>query len=146
MTKKTWVEDNEDPKWKRRDRIATIIVQFVVAFVLVFAFMALRPAQAQSEPCGPQYSRPCIETDVPQVEEKQGKWSTNFRRCLIEKTGQQTISDYPMFDYAIAPEDIPDILKGIKELKKCAAFWQCVADRDAGKVKHCYENDRRWRQ
>jgi len=46
MTKKTWVEDNEDSKWKRRDRIATIIVQFVVAFVLVFAFMALRPAQA----------------------------------------------------------------------------------------------------
>jgi len=32
-----------------------------------------------------------------------------------------------------------------QELKKCIAFWWCVTDREAGKVKHCYENDRRWR-
>jgi hypothetical protein len=31
------------------------------------------------------------------------------------------------------------------ELKKCIAFWRCVTDREAGKVKHCYENDRRWK-
>ena len=31
------------------------------------------------------------------------------------------------------------------ELRKCIAFWSCVKDREAGKVKHCYENDKRWR-
>jgi len=30
-------------------------------------------------------------------------------------------------------------------IKKCKAFYQCLEDRDRGKVKHCYENDRRWR-
>src|SRR5215475_12597073 len=29
--------------------------------------------------------------------------------------------------------------------EKCKAFYQCLEDRDRGKVKHCYENDRRWR-
>jgi hypothetical protein len=29
--------------------------------------------------------------------------------------------------------------------KACAAYWRCLDDRDAGKVKHCYENDKRWR-
>jgi hypothetical protein len=25
------------------------------------------------------------------------------------------------------------------------AFTKCIDDRQAGKVKHCYANDRRWR-
>jgi hypothetical protein len=29
--------------------------------------------------------------------------------------------------------------------KACAAYQRCLDDRDAGKVKHCYENDKRWR-
>jgi hypothetical protein len=42
-------------------------------------------------------------------------------------------------------KDIQELQKYIPDLKKCTAFWQCVADREAGKVKHCYENDKRWR-
>jgi hypothetical protein len=42
-------------------------------------------------------------------------------------------------------DDVLQLQKFIPALKKCSAFWQCVADREAGKVKHCYENDRRWR-
>src|SRR5215831_4801586 len=45
----------------------------------------------------------------------------------------------------IEAEEIPDILKAIGVIKKCKAFYQCLEDRDRGKVKHCYENDRRWR-
>jgi hypothetical protein len=41
--------------------------------------------------------------------------------------------------------DIRKLQKHIPDLKKCEAFYKCLADRDAGKVKHCYENDRRWR-
>jgi hypothetical protein len=50
---------------------------------------------------------------------------------------------------AIDRKEFDEIAKAIaearREFKKCDRFWQCVADRDAGKVKHCYENDRRWR-
>jgi len=45
----------------------------------------------------------------------------------------------------ITPEDLPNLEKEIKNLKKCMLFMKCLEDRDAGKVKHCYENDRRWR-
>jgi hypothetical protein len=80
------------------------------------------------------------------------KWEANFRQCHIRKwfskdelagigwareTEGQTI--------VIEAEEIPDILKAIRVIKKCKAFYQCLEDRDRGKVKHCYENDRRWR-
>ena len=45
----------------------------------------------------------------------------------------------------IGEDEIADIEKAIRRLKPCRAFWKCIADREAGKVKHCYENDRRWR-
>ena len=38
----------------------------------------------------------------------------------------------------IEAEEIPDILKAIRVIKKCKAFHQCLEDRDRGKVKHCY--------
>jgi hypothetical protein len=45
----------------------------------------------------------------------------------------------------IEPADLPVLEREIKNLKKCMLFWKCLGDRDAGKVKHCYENDKRWR-
>jgi hypothetical protein len=108
-------------------------------------FLATGTAQAQSEPCGPAYSRPCTDADAQRAIEAakraqaEAKWELSWRRCRLEKLGADDD------ERVITFEDIPDILKGIKELKKCNAFWQCVEDRDAGKVKHCYENDRRWR-
>ena len=80
------------------------------------------------------------------------KWEASFRQCHIRKwfskdelanigwareTEGQTI--------VIEPEEIPDIQKAIRVIEKCKAFYQCLEDRDRGKVKHCYENDRRWR-
>ena len=75
-------------------------------------------------------------------------WEASFRQCHIRKwfskdelaaigsareTEGQTI--------VIEAEEIPDILKAISVIKKCKAFYQCLEDRDRGKVKHCYEND-----
>jgi hypothetical protein len=80
------------------------------------------------------------------------RWEASFRQCHIRKwfskeeldnigwqrdTGQTIV---------IELDDIPDIERGIRELKKCKAFYQCLEDREKGKVKHCYENDRRWRR
>ena len=72
------------------------------------------------------------------------KWVTNCRYPIIEKRhpGGDEQPDWLM---VITPEDLPVLEKEIKELKKCMVFWKCIKDRDAGKVKHCYENDRRWR-
>jgi len=42
-------------------------------------------------------------------------------------------------------KDIPAIMENIRNLKKHCAWLQCLDDRAAGKVKHCYTNDRRWR-
>ena len=33
----------------------------------------------------------------------------------------------------------------LRDWQKCDKYYQCLADRDAGKVKHCYANDKRWR-
>jgi hypothetical protein len=40
-------------------------------------------------------------------------------------------------------KDIPRITR---EIRACEAYRKCTADRYAGKVKHCYENDPRWRE
>src|SRR5262245_49134254 len=79
------------------------------------------------------------------------KWITNCRSITIEKrfpaealTIEKRLPDeVPMM--FITPEDLPTLEKEIKELKKGMAWWKCIDDRAAGKVKHCYENDKRWR-
>jgi hypothetical protein len=82
------------------------------------------------------------------------KWEASFRQCHIQKwfskeelDGATTAwaRETPGGTIVIRVEEIPDLLKAIREIKKCKAFYQCLEDRDAGKVKHCYENDRRWR-
>jgi hypothetical protein len=74
------------------------------------------------------------------------RWEASFRRCEIERVwvdGDYYPLGFP--DAVIVPKDIPAIERGLKTLKKCDKFWQCIEDREAGKVKHCYANDRRWR-
>jgi len=134
-----------------------------ICLAILFAFMALRPAQAA--PCGPQYSQPCTETDTAatQVEKRQGKWGSNdsewttsFRHCSAEKQfsvngdttfgeNQEVLAREWGATVSLSLEDVLHLQKQLPELKKCTAFWKCVNDREAGKVKHCFENDRRWR-
>jgi hypothetical protein len=40
-------------------------------------------------------------------------------------------------------KDLPNITRAFKA---CDAYRKCLVDREIGKVKHCYENDRRWRE
>jgi hypothetical protein len=48
-------------------------------------------------------------------------------------------------------DDLLELQKLLPYIKKCEAFWTCVAERDGDvkpkgkRPKHCYENDRRWR-
>jgi hypothetical protein len=81
-----------------------------------------------------------------EAQAQEHRWVDSFRRCQIERNWVSG-DNYPLdlSDAVITPKDIPDIEAGLKTLKRCAKFWKCVEDRDAGKVKHCYENDRRWR-
>jgi hypothetical protein len=72
------------------------------------------------------------------------QWIANCRYDIIEKRYRQD-DEHPSSLMIIRPEDLPNLEKEIKELKKCVLFTKCLTDRDAGKVKHCYENDRRWR-
>ena len=59
------------------------------------------------------------------------------RTCTVYSTDENTTM--------LSLEDALEIQKFIPDLRKCDAFWKCVEDREAGKVKHCYENDKRWR-
>jgi hypothetical protein len=62
------------------------------------------------------------------------------RTCTVYKDFDESTDNV-----TLELNDLLELQKFIPILKKCTAFWQCVADREAGKVKHCYENDKRWR-
>jgi hypothetical protein len=79
------------------------------------------------------------------------RWIANCRHMIIEKrrpegdkAGDEAY-DVPEGLMFIKPADLPNLEREIKEFKKCMGFWKCTEDRATGKVKHCYENDRRWR-
>jgi len=80
--------------------------------------------------------------DVPQ-------WEASFRKCDIGKSFAKDDTLQPpdgsQVFVTITPADVPAIERGLAILKRCDKLWTCVRDRNAGKVKHCYENDRRWR-
>jgi hypothetical protein len=75
-----------------------------------------------------------------------GHWYQERWTCTL-----RWVSDDPEWAEAgpnpatIKIEDIPAMLERFKNMKKWSAWTQCLEDRAAGKVKHCYENDRRWR-
>jgi len=67
----------------------------------------------------------------------QAGWYQTRWECQLEWTGDEPAT--------IKPKDIPELLENFKYLKKHCAWLQCLEDREKGKVKHCYANDRRWR-
>jgi hypothetical protein len=82
------------------------------------------------------------------------KWWTDCRHGWITKEFEEIDEDGPITvmgtsvritydEFRNLVKELPSILR---ELKACDAYRKCLEDRDAGKVKHCYENDRRWRQ
>jgi hypothetical protein len=75
---------------------------------------------------------------------KTDEWTLNCRMEAINK-GRPDNSDWDEHTMVITRADLPALEKEIKKFKQCIAFWKCTEDRAAGKVKHCYDNDKRWR-
>jgi hypothetical protein len=80
-------------------------------------------------------------------DQEEPKWYGDFRHCQAEKYFSNLYRRPQDGDteVALGLDDVLELQKLIPLLRKCTAFWQCVADREAGKVKHCYDYDRRWR-
>jgi hypothetical protein len=66
-------------------------------------------------------------------------WRVNWRGCHVALTRDISMSE------GLKLKEVLELQKTIRDLKACEAWSQCLEDRAAGKVKHCYENDRRWR-
>jgi hypothetical protein len=81
-------------------------------------------------------------------------WWTDCRHGWITKQFEANEDDPPfeLFDTSIriSYDELRKLLKDLpritRALKACDAYRTCLRDRDAGKVKHCYSNDRRWRE
>jgi hypothetical protein len=74
-------------------------------------------------------------------------WEFDFRKCHVQKrfpqgeymtggtffpTGENEVT------ITIDSDEISELEKAVTLLKKCDKFWNCVADREKGKRKHCY--------
>jgi len=79
-----------------------------------------------------------------------GEWKPEKWNCAFHwtprydrKSNTYDENDFPIIDL----EDLAKLRKKFqtKEMKAHCAWLQCLADRGAGKVKHCYLNDKRWR-
>jgi hypothetical protein len=83
-------------------------------------------------------------------------WSTDCRHGWITKrftaeTMQvnppvEIIGEFARITYDELRKLLKDLPRITRALKACDAYRKCLDDRDTGKVKHCYENDRRWRK
>jgi hypothetical protein len=79
------------------------------------------------------------------------RWEADCRRGYITKTFPKDYSGDNRFEgtdgitIRITSDEFRDIEKAMRDIRKSEKFWQCISDREAGKVKHCYDNDRRWR-
>jgi hypothetical protein len=83
------------------------------------------------------------------------QWATDCRHGWISKAFAKIDEDDPpieVLDRTVRisynelrklVKELPSILRGVKA---CDAYRKCLDERDAGKIKHCYANDRRWRE
>jgi|SRR5215467_12260829 len=84
------------------------------------------------------YVRATFEHDAKDMRNVSGIMFGDNDQVWVGENGKEVTVDLRL-------DDILELQKHVRALKKCEAFWQCLADREAGKVKHCYVNDRRWR-
>jgi hypothetical protein len=61
---------------------------------------------------------------------------------IFESEGHVTVR----IDYEAFRKLLKDLPTAIRAFKACDAYRKCLDDQGAGKVKHCYEKDRRWRE
>ena len=100
----------------------------------------------------PKWPSPNFEADcrrdriIVHVDEKaKGDWPTGFElpgvQVVPPRDGERRFVIINDVDKAARTR----LEKMLRDWRKCDAYYQCLADRDAGKVKHCYANDKRWR-
>jgi hypothetical protein len=101
----------------------------------------------------------------PKPKPAEPKWWTDCRHGWITKEFEEIEGDNPPVEARIGITTVlhtwgtsvrityDELRKLVKELpfilrkvKACDAYRKCLDDRGTGKVKHCYENDRRWRE
>jgi len=68
-----------------------------------------------------------------------GHWENQRQDCSLIWIAKDK-EDGPV----LGLKEILELQKEIPRLKQCEAWHKCLEDRDKGKVKHCYERDRRW--
>jgi hypothetical protein len=61
-------------------------------------------------------------------------WDLRTRFCTVVRLARSE----NLRDDELDLQDLADLQKFIPRLRACEKFKQCVANRDAGKVKHCY--------
>jgi hypothetical protein len=64
----------------------------------------------------------------------------------VELSGDDESGYAVVISYDAFRKLLKDLPIAIRAFKACDAYRKCLDDRDAGKVKRCYENDRRWRE
>jgi hypothetical protein len=83
------------------------------------------------------------------------KWWTDCRHGWITKEFEEIEGDNPPVEIMgtsvrITYDELRKLVKELpfilRKVKACDAYRKCLDDCDTGKVKHCYENDRRWRK
>jgi len=116
----------------------TLAAALTMALILMLGIMALRPAQAADtawwSDCrhgwiSKEFDAPDVSIDAPvhTTDEHDGKISARITYDELRNLKK-------------------DLSRITRALKACDAYRKCEDDRAAGKVKHCYENDRRWRE
>jgi hypothetical protein len=103
-----------------------------------------------------------LATGAAHARDEEQTWWPDCRHGWITKhfTAEDAPLADPLFEFPpvhimgtsvrITHDELRKLLKDLPKmmpvLKACWAFRKCQEDRDAGKVKHCYANDRRWRE
>src|SRR5215472_9609436 len=74
-------------------------------------------------------------------------WRTAKWSCSLEwgPLNEKTRTWDEKTEAYIDRDDLPKLAKMFRDMKGHCAFLKCLDDRAAGKVKHCYLNDKRWR-
>jgi hypothetical protein len=129
----------------------------IVALMLAACLAIAVPAHGEEAPPPMQ---PRGANQLPLVHAGDLKWHTDCRHGRLtmyfdpegpndenppvefnkSEAGAAVIISYDAFRKLL--EDLPTALRAFKA---CEAYRKCLDDRDAGKVKHCLSNDRRWR-
>jgi hypothetical protein len=125
----------------------------IVCVAVFMLFMAIRPAAAQEEErWWPDCRHGWIhkQMDVEDVEYyPPGTTAAEMAQAqhpsivIIRRHDDTTIVRITWDELRKLLKDLPGILI---LFKACDAYRKCLDDREAGKVKHCYRNDRRWRE